>query len=549
MTTPHVFVTMGNLLNFKCDAWLLPTDARVYFNPVWLDALPALAEVIGRTDTSALKLEKTFSCALTSWDAQEPMPVLTAVPLGGVTDPEQLRPRFRAFLETAANAFETKSTSKPPTNRPFPLLAVPFFGTGNGAGGIYRGSILRILLEEAHSAASRLLVDVAFVLQDPAAYALAQQIRKEDPTLGWPALSQSHQQHVVALAMKAKQDKLVPFMGAGVSISAGAPSWDKLLNILAHELGLRRGEREKLAKMSSVDRATIVKSIFSEGQFQNMRGESFGDFVARHVNVHRYGLAPALIAGIGATAAITLNYDTLFEDAANDAGNAVTVIPDDVSVDTARWLLKLHGSITSPDSIVLTRDDYLGYSSNRQALSSLVKAHLLTHHLLFIGFGLTDDHFHEIVFDVRRALPETANYEFGTVLALHDDPLQRRLWDGQLKFIHMGAADGSTTDEEAARTLEVFLDMLAAESSETHAYFLAPYYEGGMSDDEFKLRTELLGFAVAQSKSAPLPAWQVMEESFLKMGWHPAHAYRDSHPNSAAGRPLVPSDISPVAVS
>ncbi|MFW0772756.1 SIR2 family NAD-dependent protein deacylase [Paenarthrobacter nitroguajacolicus] len=57
------------------------------------------------------------------------------------------------------------------------------------------------------------------------------------------------------------------------------------------------------------------------------------------------------------------------------------------------WLLKLHGSVSKPDTIVLTRDDYLGFNSSRAALSALVKAHLLTHHLLFVGFGVADDHF------------------------------------------------------------------------------------------------------------------------------------------------------------
>ncbi len=44
--------------------------------------------------------------------------------------------------------------------------------------------------------------------------------------------------------------------------------------------------------------------------------------MARHVDMKRYGLAPARIVGVGAKAAITLNYDTLFEDASADAGGS-----------------------------------------------------------------------------------------------------------------------------------------------------------------------------------------------------------------------------------
>ncbi len=70
-------------------------------------------------------------------------------------------------------------------------------------------------------------------------------------------------------------------------------------------------------------------------------------------------------------------------------------------------------------------------------LSALVKAHLLTHHLLFVGFGLADDHFHEIVHDVRRALPHdvSKNHQMGTVLSLFQEPLHNLVWEGRLDIL------------------------------------------------------------------------------------------------------------------
>ncbi|WP_207346084.1 hypothetical protein [Arthrobacter sp. E3] len=85
--------------------------------------------------------------------------------------------------------------------------------------------------------------------------------------------------------------------------------------------------------------------------------------------------------------------------------------------------------------------------------------------------------------------------------------------------------DGSGSLDEAARTLEIFLDMLAAESSDTHAFFLAPYYAGGMSDDEQQLRAKLLALATEQSLASTSSAWIVLEQSFLAMGWDPEHSY------------------------
>jgi hypothetical protein len=112
----------------------------------------------------------------------------------------------------------------------------------------------------------------------------------------------------------------------------------------------------------------------------------FNEAVANAVRLDRYGLAPAMLASLRTEQAITLNYDTLFERASSNANDDRRVIPDDGSISTSdKWLLKLHGSVRRPESIVLTRDDYLGYSANQEALSAIVKANLITHHLLFVG--------------------------------------------------------------------------------------------------------------------------------------------------------------------
>ena len=38
MNLPRVFVAMADILNLRCDAWLLPTDSRVRIEDPWRDA-------------------------------------------------------------------------------------------------------------------------------------------------------------------------------------------------------------------------------------------------------------------------------------------------------------------------------------------------------------------------------------------------------------------------------------------------------------------------------------------------------------------------------
>ena len=59
-----------------------------------------------------------------------------------------------------------------------------------------------------------------------------------------------------------------------------------------------------------------------------------------------------------------------------------------------RWLLKMHGCVTRPEDIVLTRTDYIRYAESNAALGGIVQALMMTKHMMFVGFSLTDDNFH-----------------------------------------------------------------------------------------------------------------------------------------------------------
>src|SRR4051794_18567552 len=48
-------------------------------------------------------------------------------------------------------------------------------------------------------------------------------------------------------------------------------------------------------------------------------------------------------------------------------------------------LLKMHGDVNNPASIVLSREDYLGYDDSKSALAGVVQSMLITKHMLFAG--------------------------------------------------------------------------------------------------------------------------------------------------------------------
>ena len=53
---------------------------------------------------------------------------------------------------------------------------------------------------------------------------------------------------------------------------------------------------------------------------------------------------------------------------------------------------------------MLSRDDYLRFEAEGVALAGIVQAMLLTRHMLFVGYSLSDDNFHRLVHQVRAAI-------------------------------------------------------------------------------------------------------------------------------------------------
>ena len=80
----------------------------------------------------------------------------------------------------------------------------------------------------------------------------------------------------------------------------------------------------------------------------------------------------------------------------------------------------MHGCVTKPEDIILTRGDYIRYAERHAALSGVCQSLLLTKHMLFVGFSLDDDNFHKIFDSVKKSVPTapegTCWKKLGTVL-------------------------------------------------------------------------------------------------------------------------------------
>lgn len=241
-------------------------------------------------------------------------------------------------------------------------------------------------------------------------------------------LSSQMRDHAWQLAELAKDSQLSFFIGAGVSMGAGAPSWFGLL-FAVEDCFTKTGapEERKLGDecgwnpLQMADKLVIICSERPDRSGKKMSlKHRICELIAN--GAHHPSLLMSLISSFSAKSIITQNYDQLIEKSfelrniaekisGGGGGDVISVIPHTPRKETERWLLKMHGCVSAPHDIVICTNDYEDYEAGRmKALGGLVQANLMTSHLLFIGFSMTDPNFLRIIEEVRHALDPVEDY-------------------------------------------------------------------------------------------------------------------------------------------
>ncbi|MCK6522082.1 SIR2 family protein [Myxococcota bacterium] len=488
----QVFVLHGDLTELACDAWLLPTDYRLGVVWYWRER-PAL-QGVRWDEVQAARPEGwgepggVVTTPLAGVPPEAPTPWLTRVGAPSRAPTDRLYGAVAAFVSQAAAAARLRG---PRHGRERPLLGLPLVGTGFGGKSRWKGEVAAGLLLALAAMAQQEQVDLALVLKDGRAYAAVQALRRGHPEL-WPELDDDERAAAHRLGRLAAAGELVVFMGAGAGVGAGLPLWGGLLSELAAEAGMPQEVITRLGALNVLDRARVVARRLEEAG-----GPSLGMRVAALLERPQYGLAHGLIASLPTREFITTNYDTCFEQACAAAEAPVSALPLALPPPGGRWLLKLHGCVRAPETIVLTRDDYLRYAEDRAALQGVVQALLITRHLLFVGFSLDDDNFHRVADSVRRVfakVTEGARPSFGAALLPQKSEFAEALWGSEIEWLSMGdkRRPGAADLRAAGRRVEIFLDHLACVAARSADHLLDATYDGALTDAERRVRDQLL---------------------------------------------------------
>jgi hypothetical protein len=474
----------GDVTTIACDAWLCPTD-RVF------SVTKGFRKALGLVDRYLTGYEWRGRQAIPfkRQPKSQPLIVLGKVGQRKPSRPEEvtalvdkLVPVITEFVEVAVR--EVEGHPDRPTR-----LALPLIGTGHGGLSGAKGETIRPLLTELWRLAAEEHVDFILCTDNPLAWSAVQSARS---TKDYWALNPDEEQVAQRLADEARARRLVLFIGAGVSRDAGLPDWRELLERLPGS-DLTDEQRESLGTLDPRDHATLIQRALGgrEAMLSKLLQVIGGD--------RPVGLTHALLASLGSEQAITTNFDNQFERACAGvdwrADVGVTVLPYGRVEQDRPWLLKLHGSlphgnaVEHRDDIVLTRSDYMSLIRQRSALFGIVQALLVTKHLLFVGYSLGDEDFHQLADEIRTAIvPATADQcaRQGTVLAIQDSPWAS-LWDDLLDVVRIG--NGQVV--VAARRLQIFLDRVAYLATPHHAFLLDESFGGLLDADERRIAARL----------------------------------------------------------
>lgn len=234
---------------------MLPTDRTLSVRNYWTKNNPALFEAIRAFSDENFLDRKTHASAVKQWSDASPIPVFTAVPFFGFDDASEFVDIIDSFAEAAAHAIAESGRGE---SRLFPLLAIPVIGSGGGGEDVL-GDLIRVVLKAAEQAAVRHLVDIVIVVRSAAQMGLAQRIRRESSDAQWNELSVELKQAASELATDCAAGNVVPFLGAGISISAGAPSWPALVSQLTIEVADQLTDAE-MASLAAKGPSTKRKS-------------------------------------------------------------------------------------------------------------------------------------------------------------------------------------------------------------------------------------------------------------------------------------------------
>ncbi|WP_437942736.1 SIR2 family protein [Sorangium sp. So ce341] len=207
---------------------------------------------------------------------------------------------------------------------------------------------------------------------------------------------------------------LVVLVGAGASRGAGLPGWSELLDSL---LEMARAEVTRPEARGDLETARLDWSSWDMLTKASLLGQTMGEAWLREAIARRFEAASAsptpthrALAALPGAAFVTTNYDRLLEAAIEERSGRTSrplLLTNTAGLQSFAVgdVLKLHGDVGDPASMVLMTEDYyrVGHEAPRAWKERLKAVLQPPYQLLLVGYGYGDVDVQEVVNELRGA--------------------------------------------------------------------------------------------------------------------------------------------------
>ena len=188
------------------------------------------------------------------------------------------------------------------------------------------------------------------------------------------------------------------FAGAGLSIPSGYLSWKELLRPFASEINLSIDKEN--------DYLSVAQYYFNKHRTRSRINETILNEFTQSAKSNE---SANIITRLPIKTYWTTNYDHIIEDTLrqNNRKPDVKITVKNLATnlrDCDAVVYKMHGDANFPDSVVLIKDDYETYESERSLFTTVLNGDLVSKTFLFLGFSFEDPNLSTILSKIKTLL-------------------------------------------------------------------------------------------------------------------------------------------------
>ncbi|MCG9494460.1 SIR2 family protein [Acinetobacter pittii] len=215
--------------------------------------------------------------------------------------------------------------------------------------------------------------------------------------------------HLTNLKQAYKDEKLMLFLGAGISSVLDLPNWGDLINLLAEDCDYEPSIFNILADGNALILAEFyyIKHYKKFGTLRTKLDQKWhtADSMAK-LKTSKFH---EILATKNFQLIYTTNYDQWIEKAFELYNEPFHKITDVLHISDAKknvpQIVKFHGDFTDDSSIVLNESSYYRRMKFEDPIDVKFKSDLLNHSVLFMGYSLSDTNIRRVLFELNNCWP------------------------------------------------------------------------------------------------------------------------------------------------